>query len=69
MNIGDFYGLAVWQNWGPKKTPETPNPVWVARIIARIVRDRARADHLAVEVFPKSARPLAQDLAHAGGRW
>jgi len=34
MNIGDFYGLAVWQNWGPKKTqetPETPNPVWPGR--------------------------------------
>ncbi|OLD83098.1 MAG: hypothetical protein AUF67_01960 [Acidobacteria bacterium 13_1_20CM_58_21] len=41
----------------------------VARIIARIVRDRARADHLAVEVFPKPARPVAQDLADAGGRW
>ena len=26
MNIGDFYGLAVWQNWGPKQTPRDTKP-------------------------------------------
>ncbi len=43
MNIGDFDDLVVSQNWDPKLTPERQTQYGrVARIIARIVRNRAR---------------------------
>jgi len=43
MNIGDFDDLVVSQNWDPTLTPERQTQYGrVARIIARIVRNRAR---------------------------